>query len=428
MAKQTKPSDEEMEKYSELASIAFTRMTGSKVDVRLDYFPFPEPVYVTKSRVFGAHTQVVESASSVSIPSKLILKQYIQGVERTSNGGALRESVEEEYRKERAILDLDIHINGANGEKIRVYPILYSKDVPECEKEMIILREFISDKTLEKLAEEQLANGEIKWEAAGTPAISDSLYPIALLHTQSPVVAKTLKERGLLKFGTPDTATNSQIAENRSKRFVRYVSILVDGMGKELSLSDAELLKENYAELDKEFVSNRDFLCIVDGELDVFPHHAMRKRIPDAGGVEIGGFVRDLALYSAPSFNDLWGGLENMPKKVREAYFGLRRQFEESLRYPSKEFDPTRIDLGIFLASFFGNMRKSAAVLHYNGADEGYPVEQEAKRYLANSSGAFNIFTSEIGILSYHARAKFIHEVLLKYGEMNENYELKRIA
>ena len=47
MAKQRLPTREELNKYNDLCSKAFSRMTGARIDVEL--LPFEIPVHITKS-------------------------------------------------------------------------------------------------------------------------------------------------------------------------------------------------------------------------------------------------------------------------------------------------------------------------------------------------------------------------------------------
>lgn len=418
MIKQKLPTKEELEIYNVLCSKAFSRRTGAAVEVELKPFEIPN-AHMTKSSVFGAYT-TAKSEATVEIPSKIIVKRYIPGIIRTSEE---EDTTNQEFRKERAVLDLDIHLN-SGAEKIKVYPELYSGAVPECAEQMIILREFIHGENLEQIAKKQEVEGGIKWEApVGTHVISDSLYPMALLHAQTPIIAAALKERGVLDFGTPEEASPAQISEDRGKRFVRYVKKLSGGLGKELGHDDKNKLFDAFSDLDRRFVSRKDLLSIIDAELDVFLHQAMLKRIPDAGGIEVGGFVRDLALYSAPVFKSLWGKPENMPEKVRSTYLNIRRQFEETLRCKSTEFNDEELDIGILLASFNGNLRKAAAVVHYNGRDRGYPVEQEVNLYLPNSLTYLDAFIKVVEN-EYSRKAKSIRDTLRKYGLGTDKYKL----
>jgi len=419
MAKQRLPTKEELIKYNELCSKAFSRMAGSRVDVELEPFPLPE-VFITKSYIFKANVEAKDTDSgSVNIPSKVIIKEYIPGIMGTSDDEDITDF---EFRKEKAVLDLDIHLNG-EGERIRIYPKLYSKDVLECDDDRVIIREFLNEKNLEQIAEEQLKTGGIKWEAAvGTPAISDSLYAIALLHVQSPVISNSLKERNLLKFDVPEEASSVAIAEDRTERFGKYALKLAKELGKELDDEDKLKLTDSFFELDKKYVSRKDLLSIVDGELDVFPHHAMLKRIPDAGGVEVGGFVRDLAIYSSPVFGTLWEKPENMPRKVGETYFNIRNQLESRLRYDSVDFDNDLLDLGILFASFMGNLRKAAAIVHYNEKSGSVSLEKEISKYLVNGLKYIDAFVHLVG-KEDSSKAKTIGQILRKYGLETDTYK-----
>lgn len=106
MAKQELPTEEELGRDNELCSIAFSRMAGSKVDITLA--PFEINGHITKSHIYVAHISVASSdaTGTVSIPSKVVVKRYVQGIRRTSE---LEDTTKDEYRKERAVLDLGIH-------------------------------------------------------------------------------------------------------------------------------------------------------------------------------------------------------------------------------------------------------------------------------------------------------------------------------
>ncbi len=424
MARQRIPDAEKMKEYNELCSIAFSRRTGARVDVELNPLSTDEfqiPQHVTKSYVFGAHVNVKNSEASVPIPSKVIVKQYIPGVIRTSED---KDTTKHEFKIERAILDLDINA-GSNGGKVRIYPEFYSGDAPECDEKMVIIREFIPGENLEQIAERQISSGGIKWEGViGTPVISDSIYPIALLHAQTPKIAAALKERGLLgEYEAPDEVEPEFISHDRSRRFLKYIKILLRGMGKRLEERDEDRIKDSFYHLDRQLVSRADLLSIIDAELDVFTQHAMLKRIPDAGGVEVGGIVRDLALYSAPVFSSLWGSPEKMPEKVIDTYLNIKRQFEESLRYPQKDFGKEELALGLLFASVTGNVRKAAAVVHYDGRDEGYPVAQQANLYLMQAYLYLNAFMNATG-MKYNEEAGLIRYVLDAYGLRSDAYLL----
>lgn len=427
MAKQRLPSREELTRYNELCSIAFSRMAGTKVNVVLE--PFQLPAHVTKSEVFGAHTRILDSEASVPVPSKVIVKRYLTGRHGTSD---TRETASQDFRREKAVLGLDIGVGNGSGQPERVYPRLYSGEAPECDEPMLIIREFIPGLTLEQLAEEQLKNGGLKWETATGPSISDPLHPIALLHVKTPEIRAALKERGVLHFGySSDSRLSELLAEDRSQRFSRYLQVLAQGQGTEMKLEDFELARVAFYTLDHEFVSRANLISIVDGELDVFPHHAMSRRLPDAGGVEVGGFVRDLALYSAPALQSLWGSPEKMPQRVRETYLQIRKQLEERLRHEQLEIQNDTIDMGILFASFAGSFRKAAAVVFYNGRDEGYPVQQETDKYVKNSGDYLNAFNRALGRGRYHNHARMLLGVLERYNLVNgynlaSNREIRR--
>jgi hypothetical protein len=419
MAKQREPTEMELEEYNELCSLALTRRAGRNVKVALS--PFSLPTYVTKSYIFGADVSVVSEGEkgrggSAQIPSRVIVKRYIPGIKGTSDK---EDRTREEFRREKAVLEYF----QTSREEEKIFPEWYSCRVSECDEKMVIIREFIEEENLEQIASRQEKEEGIKWEATkGTPTISDALFPISLLHVQSPELANALKEKDLLKFGTPSEANPEEISKDRAERFVRYIDVLVRGKGNSLDEYEKRTLFDSFFRVDKEVVSRKELLSMVHGELDVFPHHAMLTRNPDAGSVEVGGLVRDLAVYSAPAFNSLFKNPEKMLETVRPTYVYLRNQNAERLDYSVLELNNDILDSGIIYSSFFGNYRKSAAVVHYNGKDYGYPVDEETTRYLRNGLRYFEYFMENNK--DFSEDNKKIYDILTKYNLGNYDYQI----
>ncbi len=420
MAKQKKPTEEELKMYNELCSKTFSEIEGIPLNVNLE--PFTIPAEVTKTHFFGAQVYAGSGKDfgTANVPSKVFIKKYIPGVIGTSDK---EDRTGNNFKKEKAVLGLDISLKTAQGER-RIYPILYNKGVLG-DEEMVIIREYIPGKTIEQVAKDQLADGgKIKWEtAAGSPGLSESLHPIALLHVKSPNIAAALSERFLLdlEIGTPEEANPVFISDKRSEKFVTYVDKLVGGLGKRLDDKNKTNLKEAFFDIDRKLVSRKDLLCIIDGELDVFPHHAMLGRIPDAGGVEVGGIVRDLALYSAPIFMKLWGKPEKMLDSVLPAYFNVRAQIEESMKFKETKFNKELVGLGTLFASATGLIRPAAAAEHYRARSKG-DLEKEISLYLSTASKWLNSFIGVAG--KDYEEAKTIKEILGRCGLETDNYKL----
>jgi hypothetical protein len=277
MSKKIKPTKEEIELYEDLCSAAFSRRARASVNVGLNVHPID--TFVTKSYILKADVGSTSEGGSVDVPSTVIIKRYIPGVERVSDSS---ETAERDFELEKAMMEMGITING--GRNIRIYPELYSRSVPECDEIMTLIREFIAGKTLEELGREKVG-----WRTtSGSPSLSALLDPLTLQHVESPSIAAKLNALGLLEFGTPEQANELLIAQKQADRFVRRLNEVVLNTGQELEKEDEEKAKESYFELERRVASKREFLGIVDGELDVFPHHgmvdnnSMRGRLIDA--------------------------------------------------------------------------------------------------------------------------------------------------
>ena len=371
-------------------------------------------MFFTKSVIFGANIEVSssEQTGSVQVPSKVIVKRYRENLARTSEEA---DAVALDFRRERAMLEFGIGMNG--GRNIKVYPELYSAVVPECDNEMTLLREYVAGQNLKELAQ----SGKLKWETpSGTPAISDALVPMILLHVETPNIARGLFERGLLEFGTPEKAKDIEIAWKRAGNFSCYIQKLAAGIGRELSEDELDKLRDSFFNLDRRYVSRRNLLSIIDGELDVFPHHALQRRLVDAGGVEVGGFIRDLAVYSDPVFKQLWKEPAEMVEKVVPEYLNVRREIEDTLRYRILNADENELKLGLLLASFAGNIRVAAAIVHYN-QDNPHHIREETGKYTTNAIAYLSAFGKGCSD-EYHYNIDRIKALIEKIGLNDIDY------
>ncbi len=428
MAKQYSPSKAELTHYNRLASEVFSEMTGARVDVSLTRHEME--VDHTKSEIFAAGVTGT-AERTVRVPSPVVFKHYIKGDRpRTSGLGTL----EEEFLKERVILGLDIKIRTpwSHGEEVRVYPESFGVNHPSCVEDNTIIREYIEGTNLKQIAEaQQESKGKISWGAPfGEDDISEFLLPISILHVNSARIMEELYRHNLSKQRKIEEVSPDDVVGIRKQRGERYFGILLRGAGK--NSEDISKITEAYAHLDRKFVSRPELLTVVDGELDVFPHHAMIRRIPDAGGVEVGGLVRDLAVYSAPCFNDLWERAVDLPVKITEYYFTVRNRIENNLGHGnllktmgvvSKE----EFGLGILLTSFFGNMRRAAAIIHYDGTESPASVEEEVTSHLTTGRRYLEEFGSIV-----KGEDKAYADTLLEFSDRHnlgtEPYKLKRDA
>lgn len=414
MAKQTPPNKKELEDLGALCSRALSRREGTRVDVTVEPFFFPDNI--TKSRIFGYNINSAGTGGTVRIPNQLTIKQYIPGVRGMTDD---KDRVSEEFRTEKAILEIESYESGNSS---RVFPDIYSRGVKECDEKMIIIREFIDGDNLVETAKKQNILGTTKWESAPlSPGISSALNPITLWHAKSYQIASALKERGLLQLGTPDTINIDELAEREANNHGIYNTILLKGTGTRIKEKDMQRLKACFKKLNKEFVSTRSLLRVINGELDVFPHHGMLERQLDAGGAVVGGLVRDLAVFSAPQFN--WPDPMDMVKKVNPTYDKLARKFASDLMYSQPDWNEKVLCLGLLFASFNGNFRKGAATVHYRKGDKEYPLEEEVSMYLPNGIKYLDSFI-ENSDGKARDRAREIRIILNKYGLDAEKYQL----
>ncbi|MBI2630210.1 hypothetical protein HYW76_03845 [Candidatus Pacearchaeota archaeon] len=363
--------------YEDCCSEVFRRNFGA-VDVTIvNPMPFG---HARKTRILCAEVQAKGSPDTptVNIPNKVVIKRYIPGVAGVSDTG---DASEAQYRMERYFLRFDISVP-ENGGRRRVYPRLYNDfDSGLLDNNLVILREYVPKANLESMAREE-GDQKVSWESGvDRPAISSALYPIALLHVKTPDIETTMKDLGLLKFGKPQEVDIEKLTEEEALRFIRRFEKLSQFFGYTLSKQEKGKLEEAVQWLHLNYISRREQLTIVDGELDVFPHHAMLTRLLDAGGIEVGGIARDLAIYSSPVFKKYWDSPEQMAKVVVEAYFRKRGIFEEALKRRELTINKDSLAESLLLTSGLGNIRAAAAGAYYNPDT----AEREIKENVANS-------------------------------------------
>ncbi len=410
------------EENERLVSRVFSNVFQSKIEARLERFYLPgDDISKNKVLLYRVTDDGSNEGTSNSIPRNVVIKEY----PFKSDGVSEKNISGQEFWREHTVTKLETHFD--ERKKIRTYPRLYNLDFPENKR--ILIKEFIPGSDLEKIAQEQSGQGGIRWKSTrGEPSISDILYPIALLHLRESEVSKALKreERSkknlkLLKHGTPKEATGKDVAKERADRFSTYVQKVLNERGENLSKKQIKELRGYFEELDNRYVSKKELLSIVDGELDVFPHHGVvfseglenDARLIDGGGVEVGGWVRDLAVFGDPIFRSRWEPNE-MVEEVLESYLMVREKLRGQLRYDEVSM-PCEDDLkqGILFSAFSGCIRNAAAVLHYCGDDENYPVDEKTSRYIGNAMDYFESFREGLNG-KYRGSADNLIEVMKK--------------
>ncbi len=410
--------------YEQLAQQVFSPMVGGIKGIKLR--PKEMPVDYSKSVIFAANVYY-EADQTVRGPSPVVVKHYVPGRPRTSG----REDYIHEFKTEKAVLGADIQIRTPFSDSmVRVYPEAYSIDNEECNSHHVIIREFIPGLTLEQIANENSVSSEAPF---GDPNISQFILPISILHIKAQEVLNALYANGLVNKNNLKFIKPSEVSKIRTKRVIKYIDRLLQGLGKELDSKDRDRAINAFYILDKSLVSRIELLTTVDGELDVFPHHAMLNRIPDAGGVEIGGLVRDLAVYGAPCFSGLWDSVYDGALKVGDTYINVRGKIEDYLGLNGggikgilHKIDMEEFRLGIIFANGIGNLRSGAAIMHSGVYDKEVSIERlekETDLYLKNGRRHLNAL-KEGSIGSMRKSANTLLEFSDKYGLGTEDYKI----
>jgi translation elongation factor EF-1beta len=439
MNKKGLPSREELETiYNPAASRAATeyaRKQGGIVPkkglvVKLKPFKVPGNK-ISKSNVFAANVTLSSQPDrSLSLPSTVLIKHYNNDQERTSGS----ETDKTEFNQEAAILNADIKTRTPWGsEEQRVYPQSYSNGDPECREKQIIIREYIPGKTLEDLSVLLKRTNKLKWGAPfGEPDISSFIGAIAIHHTKSQEILDSLRNAGILKFKKMQDISPKTIAHTKAQRAKTYFQKLIKGQGGEVKNSIA--IARAFHELDREYVSKRNLIVMVNGELDVFHHHAMidkYPRMPDPGGVEPGGFIRDLAVYGAPCFNELWIDPISLGVKTVNTYTNVRRQLEDhiglrNLEDSLREISKEELALGTLFCVFLGNARAAAAIVHYRGQDpQDKLINPEVTSYLHTSRRYLDSLKEHVP-QKMKQYVQIIQSAFQEQGFGLKNYEFKK--
>ena len=337
----------EKEKVRGLLSECLTHQSSKRVDI-LDFRyepakPKPQP---TKSKIYKISHIDFDTEGTIELPPSFILKKYLNKQGRASG---INYSPRDEYRIEKAILSQsESLIYELDKRAISIYPRFFSKGIPGCDDEMCIVREFVREKTIEELANELRNTGGLKWEN-----VNELLYTIALHHAKSSFlinVIPSLPQQNIDHIKKAFRNRVFRIARNSGRMVTR------EGIG--------EAIDEPYLRLVEEyFVGDKAsrFSAVINGDLDTFAHHCTLHTLLDAGSVQIGSFLRDLAMYTHPAFN----GIENIERLVAEDYHEIRGRLEEDLQHKEFEVKPDDIMKGFCMAGFNGNLRHAASAIFY---------------------------------------------------------------
>jgi len=415
--------DRTLDMYEDLYSRVSSDRAGLPVRVELTPFRIPGQREYTKSIIFGAYAKYMSSCT-VALPSKIVVKHYIPVIGTSDR----RDMSDIEFAREMAILGMNLSLPQAEGGG-RVFPELYSGESPPCHQEKVVIREFLPDDNLIEQAQKQKKTRGIFWESSGeNPGIGESIRPIALVHSRSAAIALELERRGLLPPNSLQNAKPYDLSQDRTIRFGRYFLKLARGCNHDPSQHDLNTIREAFYGLDLRFVSAKSLTSIVFGELDVFAHHLLTRRMPDAGGVEIGGIVRDLAVYSDPNLSSAWESPAAMAKHTLSKYEEAREKYDSIFSSDQKTAWQTRspedIEAGIVLASHCGTLRKAAAVVHYNGGEKE-ATELEVTRYVQRSTECLESLIENLP-LPWRRRCQKVRDVLGR-NLSDKDYKLRNL-
>lgn len=226
-------------------------------------------------------------------PKKIINVPPIVAIKIYSNEGneGFRDYCRMEYEIEQKMLGLssDLACRKPDGKRVRVYPLSFSDSVPECDKYLCIIREFINGDSLSK----QVLDKKEKEEKIYWKDVNGTISTLASLHINNPWLIERVN---LPKYGE---GFMSDIAIQQIERIAH-----ANGRG----FLEEELKKElktRFLKLFSKYLSKEGLIRVINGDLNVSPRNATNSILLNAGKTSIGPFTDDLALYSDPIFSSV---------------------------------------------------------------------------------------------------------------------------
>ncbi|MFH1307566.1 MAG: hypothetical protein ABIH72_01815 [archaeon] len=289
-----------------------------------------------KSRVFRVKVTGYDMPSDILIKPVTVFKIY-----DGENG-----EYEKEFRVEKAVLGVANNIKvSTDGREVRIFPYLYSANVPECDQNRIIIREYVPDLTLQRMVSDAVRRKEVpKWDD-----VKSSISSIALLHVASGII-----ERELLA-----QLEDYMSSEKITKACIKYCDRLYFGAnGERLPEDKREKLGRAFKDIAETYIVKNDFKKVISGDIGACPHHVMKSRLLDAGETKKGPLVFDLALPLHPIFSKLQENgdaiemnLETRAIRTLEEYYLKTKLFAEKLKVSPDYI--TTIDSAEFFAGLY---------------------------------------------------------------------------
>jgi hypothetical protein len=347
----------ELSPYKEEIKILLTKALSRKygpMEVRgfhtREIKEFDIPTHSVIGKLEGIEYNVTNGAIC-ELPPIIVAKKYLDSVVLASS--ARLTSCYNEHNVERGMLGIMERLSTKIGNRtILAYPISYSWNAPECNEKKYIFREYINEDTITKIAKEnfQKSQGEskeISWKDA-RELVGGPLYCIALQHAQTPKILEDIS----LSFRDPRRILDD---------LTIYLWKLCDKKQSRDKIQDSiagpieVLSKTCFCPV------NEKEIVAINGDLDVYAEDVTKTRLLDAGGCEIGHFMRDLVVYSDPVFNPI----SNLEAEVIEDYKTISNEIRKNLCYPSLEFNTDKMLPVYYADAWKGLIRNASATKGY---------------------------------------------------------------
>lgn len=338
----------EKKKLYELLSLSLSRYKDREIIVT-DAIVENCSRYPTKSICYKLSRIGLKEGEQEEIPAAIFFKVY-----RPDRGKGNKLFIGE-YKNEKAILEMayNLKCNIEGMEEVRIFPECYSLKIPECDRYMCFFKEFVEEPSLRTIADEK--RRELKWED-----IKNAVRQISLLHVNTP---RILNEIPVLK-------STNLTKDDLGKSFLKYIGRITKANGELLDVELQEKIKYLFSEIANKYLTDKRLESVINGDLNLYPHHLTNNVMLDAGSVGVGPFTADLAVFGSPVFNkgELKLPIENKMELALKEYLENREKIADILKYENHQLVSIPKDFLIessLVAVLFGAARKAASTLNY---------------------------------------------------------------
>ena len=404
-----------MKKWNELLSLTLSRNFNGDITANGFNYERLSPNH-RKSQVFRFYDFSLQVGSAIpNLPPWVIAKSYSPDFPEAK----------EEYETEKLMLGFDSLLkyeDKDNGAVYRVYPDFYSERVPECDDHLVIIRQYIPEKTLLRMLVNGKKKEEITWEE-----VAGALEPIALLHVSTPWLKDKLniEERVM----TPE-----KLSYNFAKHFARlhYAST-----GEHIK--NPKEVYDSFRGLAKRHLFNDEvnLMRITNGDLTACPHHTTNNILLDGGNACFAPLLSDVALYSDPIFGKVVKDGEPMSLEMRckesvKEYLRVYDFFADKQKVQNELKDKVTSDSlekGWYVISLWGLERGSSAISAYKLDEKGFFSIFRPKEAGIAEPGSWEPRTENIEkeVTEYLDHARECIRILKESSPSNERTSVDRL-